>query len=114
LVSWFQKRNGNGGMGVCFATVLSELIVVALGFYLVPRNVLERKFLRSVLVSFAAGAVMAGASYLLKPHMPALLSAGCVSVLYFGVLWLLGGLEPQYVNAVREKLGNKLARFRGR
>ena len=36
LVPWFQQRAGNGGLGVSVATVVSEVLMVAGGFWLAP------------------------------------------------------------------------------
>jgi O-antigen/teichoic acid export membrane protein len=112
LVRWFQQHLNNGAMGVCVATVISEVIVVGCGLYLVPRGVIDRRFLRSVAVSVVGGAAMATASFFLKPLLPALLAAGVAGSLYFVVMWLTGGLEPQYVNAARAAVLRKVSRFR--
>jgi Na+-driven multidrug efflux pump len=34
LIIWFQAHTGNGGLGVCVATVGSEVLMLAGGLYL--------------------------------------------------------------------------------
>jgi O-antigen/teichoic acid export membrane protein len=112
LVSWFETRNKNGALGVCVATVVSEAIVVGCGFALVPKGILDLRFFRSISLSLIGGAVMAVVTYFAKPILPSLVAAALASVAYFVVMWLTGGLEPQYVDAARAFLGRRLARFR--
>jgi len=114
LVPWFEARNKNGALGVCVATVVSEAIVVGCGFALVPKGILDLRFFRSILLSLVGGASMAVVTYFAKPVLPALLAAGLASVSYFVVLWLTGGLEPQYIDAARAFVGRKLARLKAR
>jgi len=40
LISWFQAHYGNGGLGVCSAAVLSEVLMVGGGLWLLPKGIL--------------------------------------------------------------------------
>ena len=40
LISWFQLHHGNGGLGVCTATVISEVLMVSGGLWLLPEGIL--------------------------------------------------------------------------
>jgi O-antigen/teichoic acid export membrane protein len=40
LISWFQNHYGNGGLGVCTAAVLSEVLMVGGGLWLLPKGIL--------------------------------------------------------------------------
>jgi Na+-driven multidrug efflux pump len=114
LVPWFETRNKNGALGGCVATVVSEAVVVGCGFALVPKGVLDLRFFRSIMLSLVGGASMAVVTYFAKPWMPSLVAAALASVAYFVVLWMTGGLEPQYLDAARAFVGRKLARLKAR
>jgi O-antigen/teichoic acid export membrane protein len=40
LIGWFQTRYGNGGLGVCTAAVISEVLMVTGGLWLLPTGIL--------------------------------------------------------------------------
>ncbi|MBS0418904.1 MAG: oligosaccharide flippase family protein [Proteobacteria bacterium] len=40
LISWFQAHYANGGLGVCTAAVISEVLMVTGGFLLLPKGIL--------------------------------------------------------------------------
>lgn len=114
LVRWFEARSKNGALGVCVATVVSEAVVVGCGLALVPKGILDMRFLRSILLSLVGGASMAVVTYFVKPVLPSLVAAALASIAYFVVMWVTGGLEPQYVDAARAFVGRKLARLKAR
>ena len=42
LISWFQAHYGNGGLGVCTATVISEVFMISGGLWLLPKGILSQ------------------------------------------------------------------------
>jgi O-antigen/teichoic acid export membrane protein len=42
LISWFQAHYGNGGLGVCSATVISEVFMISGGLWLLPKGILPQ------------------------------------------------------------------------
>ncbi len=55
LIIWFQAHTGNGGLGVCVATVGSEVLMLAGGLYLLPKGILGRAMLRDFGKALLAG-----------------------------------------------------------
>ena len=112
LIPYFQRRTGNGGMGVCIAAVASETIVVFCAVLLAPKGIFERRFWRALLLSCVSGLAMAAVARALH-FLSAFLAAPCALATYVLVLWLTGGLEPSYIAAIRAALSRKLARLKG-
>ena len=111
LIPYFQRRTGNGGMGVCVASVGSEALVVFCAVLLAPRGIFDRRFWRSLVLAGAAGLAMAAVARALSFLSP-FLAAPCALSAYVLVLWLTGGLEPSYIAAARALLARKLSRLR--
>jgi O-antigen/teichoic acid export membrane protein len=112
LIGFFQGRFQNGGMGVCVAGVVSELIVVLIGIVMMPKGVFDRRFWRSFLLSLVAGGAMAGIAFgtrWLNPFVAAPLAV----LAYAVVLVMTGGVEKEHVEMARGKLERVLSRFRG-
>ncbi len=111
LVPWFQKRNGNGGLGLCVAGVLSEVLVVGCGIVLAPRGIFDRRFAKSVFLALVSGAAMALVARALKSITP-FVAAPIAVLVYGGVLVVTGGIEKTYVTAARGFISRKLSRAR--
>lgn len=111
LVPWFQRRWGNGALGLCTATVISEVIVIACGVALAPRGVFDRKLVRSILLALVAGAAMAVAARLARP-LTLFVAAPISVVVYAAALLLTGAVEKEQAEAIRAFLGRRFARFR--
>ena len=92
LISWFQARNGNGGMGVCVASVASEALMIAAGIWLLPRGIFHRTLVRGLLLTFLAGGAMVVVAKLLS-GVTSFLVAPLAVVAYAVCLWALGGLN---------------------
>jgi len=110
LVPYFQKRYENGGLGVCIASVVSELTVVICGIVLAPRGVFDRKFVRVFLLSILAGAALVGVARLtaaISPFIAGPLALGA----YLLTLWVTGGIEKELIDKLRGTLQRKFARF---
>jgi Na+-driven multidrug efflux pump len=111
LVPWFQRRTGNGGLGICVAAVVSELIVLGCGVALAPRGVFDRALARVLLLALLAGAAMAGSAVALR-GLSSFVSAPIALSAYVGVLWFTGAIEPSYVAAMRRFVERKILRRR--
>jgi len=48
LIRWFQSHFGNGGLGVCVSTTLSEVLMIGTGLYFLPAGVLDKAWLRKL------------------------------------------------------------------
>ena len=122
LIPFFQQRFGNGGLGVCAASGLSELFVVACGMLMVEKGTFDRGFVLSLLRGLVAGAAMTVVALLIRKLIPmagwgtwskaaaisglALLSLGAYAV----VLAAVGGLSGEQMNMVRDTIRRKLRR----
>jgi O-antigen/teichoic acid export membrane protein len=96
LIPWFQTRTGNGGIGVCVATVVAEFLMVAAGLYLLPRDIFDRTYWRSFGSIAAAAAAMVLVSLALSGWSPyAVAPVGLIA--YVACLWLTGALDRTQV-----------------
>jgi O-antigen/teichoic acid export membrane protein len=85
LISWFQAHWGNGGLGVCVASVISEVLMV-------PKGVLDASLLRLLGKPALAGAAMAAVG-LLAGRYNTVVGATAAVATYAAVLWLVGELR---------------------
>lgn len=93
LVPWFQQHYGNGGLGVNLTTLGSELVMMSLGFWLLPSGIIDRGLLMQLLRASAAGAAMALCAWLLADvplwvSIPATLATYAIALIAFGGLKL--------------------------
>jgi len=70
LTPWFQAHYGNGGLGPCFASVVSELIVVACGVVLMPSGMFDARLRRTLFFALISGLAMALVARLLHALSP--------------------------------------------
>jgi O-antigen/teichoic acid export membrane protein len=108
LVPWFQHRTGNGGLGVCWASVVSEVIVIALAVCLVPRSAFDRRFWRTLFLAGVAGLSMLAVARVLR-GWSSFLVAPIAVVAYVTTLWLTGGIERDQVRRIREFVQRKIS-----
>jgi O-antigen/teichoic acid export membrane protein len=111
LVPWFQRRVGNGGLGVCVSTVLSEILMVTVGLWLAPRGIFTRSVTRGLVLAVLAGGAMAITARLLSgitPFVAAPISVGA----YFACLFVSGGIDRDQTETVRRTVARKLGRLR--
>jgi PST family polysaccharide transporter len=92
LIGWFQAHAGNGGVGVCVANVISELLMVVGAVLLVPKGVLDASLLRLLGKPALAGVAMAGVGLALSRYN-VVLGAVVAMATYAAVLWLIGELR---------------------
>jgi O-antigen/teichoic acid export membrane protein len=111
LVPLFQQRMGNGGLGVCVATSVSELIVLACGIWLTPAGVFDRAFVRSLGPALAAGLTMVAVARAL--HTISSFGAAPIAVgAYVLCLWVTGGVDPRFVAELRRLFTSRVSRLR--
>jgi len=111
VVPFFQQRYGNGGIGLCLTSVLSEVAVVVCGVVLAPKGIFDRGFARSLFLAAVAGGAMAVVAYLLRSITP-FVAAPIAVLAYAGGLWVLGGVDPDLLAAARGFFSRKFAKKR--
>lgn len=108
VIPWFQTHAGNGGLGVCWASVASEVMMVGLGIWLLPSGVLAFGMLRPLVSALIGGGSMALVAWLLTGVHP-LLGAPVALVAYALTLWVTGGLNREQIaflkSVARKKRG---------
>jgi O-antigen/teichoic acid export membrane protein len=107
LVPWFQQRWGNGGLGVCLASTLSEVLVVACGVWLTPKGIFDKPFFKSLTLSLVSGAAMALVAYLTSSISP-FVSAPLAVLAYGTVMVVTGGIEKEKVDKIRAAVVRRL------
>lgn len=104
LVPWSQSHFANGGLGVCIAIVLSEVVMVVGGSWLAFRalstTLFDRMLWRCAAVALLGGAAMALIALLMRDYS-AWLTAPAAVAAYGGVLAIGGLLRTTQLNQVR-------------
>ena len=107
LVPWFQLRTGNGGLGICVATLVSEVLMVSAGVWLTPRGVFDRHFAKTLSLAFVAGGAMVLVGLLLSSITP-FVAAPASLVAYLVCLWGVGGAEEEQLAVLKGALARRL------
>jgi O-antigen/teichoic acid export membrane protein len=94
LIPHFQAHGGNGGLGVCIATVVSEVVMVAIALRLVPKGVLDRSVARRLALGLLSGGAMAATAGGLRWLTP-FAAAPLALAAYALCLHWTGGIEPE-------------------
>jgi O-antigen/teichoic acid export membrane protein len=110
LIPWFQRHTGNGATGTCVALVISEVLVVACGAWLLPRGVIDRSMLKSVTLSMLAGAAMAVVAYFGK-RVSIFLALPASFATYATLAWVSGAVQPSTAAMLKGFVARKLARL---
>jgi O-antigen/teichoic acid export membrane protein len=107
LIPWFQRRIGNGGLGLCVGGVAGEVLVLLSSAALIPRGILDAAFFRSLLPVAASAVAMAAVAATLRtaPSLPSALAAVGA---YAACLWLFGGIESDLIAELGEIFRRKL------
>jgi len=111
LIPWFQEHYRNGGLGVCVSSVLCEVVLVALALYMIPHGVINRALAKVLGKGALAGIAMAAAALSLRSVNP-WLAAPIAAVVYFGVLYQVGGVDMTQIKRITDGIKNKFARTR--
>jgi O-antigen/teichoic acid export membrane protein len=100
LIPVFQRRTGNGGLGLCVAAVISEGLMVAFAIALTPRGVFDRKLGYLALAALGSGAVMVIAAQVAKPLGPYIAAPASLCA-YAVTLWVVGGVDKAQLATFR-------------
>jgi O-antigen/teichoic acid export membrane protein len=111
LIPWFQTHMNNGGIGLCVAAVLSESLVVVGGLLLMPRGIVDRVLVRTLLLALLSGALMAAAAFAMKGWVNAFVAAPIAVVVYFAAALLTGAIRKSQRDAVLGGVKRRVARF---
>lgn len=111
LIPWFQKHYGNGGLGVCVSAVVCEIVLVALALYMIPHGVINRALAKMLGKGALAGMAMAAAALSMRSVNP-WFAAPIAAIVYFGALYLVGGVDMTQINRVTDGIKNKFSRRR--
>src|SRR5688572_1855394 len=109
LIPWFQRRYGNGGLGVCAAVLISEILMVASGVAMLPRA-LDKAFFVALARGCAAGLAMTAVALLLRGAVHSLAAAPVAVLAYGAGLWAVGGLKKEQLGPLRDMLARKIKR----
>jgi lipopolysaccharide exporter len=101
LIRWFQVHAGNGGLGVCVATVVSEILMVIGGACLLPKGILAKLPRGKFVAALVSGAVMVLVGISLAA-LDAMVRATLAVLAYFLCLQLSGGVN---LSQLRSLLG---------
>jgi O-antigen/teichoic acid export membrane protein len=109
LIPYFQRTYGNGGLGVCVATIISEVVMLGIGVWLAPKGMFSRALLKPLALATLAGGVMGLTAWLLRWLTPWVAAPIGVTV-YFAVLWFTGGITAEQITPLKSFIGQKLRR----
>jgi O-antigen/teichoic acid export membrane protein len=113
LIPWFQEHYGNGGIGVCVSAVLCEIVLVGVALYILPRGVINRELSTQLGKGVLAGVAMAAAALALRGlNINPWLAAPITAVAYFGVLYLVGGIDMTQISRITDGIKGKFTRKR--
>jgi O-antigen/teichoic acid export membrane protein len=109
LIPWFQRHWGNGGLGVCVATVSSEIVLMLCGLIYLPRGILDRSFVKDMGRAVIAGAAMVITALMTAKFNPFIGASS--SVIAYGVaIYAIGGIDPSIFETLNGIVRNKLGR----
>jgi O-antigen/teichoic acid export membrane protein len=100
LVPIFQIRNGNGGLGLCVAAVISEAVMIGFGVALAPKGLFDKKLRRIIAFTCIAGLGMVAVALVLRP-LGALIAAPFSLGAYAAGLWISGVLDKNQLDVIR-------------
>jgi O-antigen/teichoic acid export membrane protein len=103
LIRWFQSHSGNGGLGVCVATVLSEILMIGAGLFLLPPGVLDKALLRKLGAAVLGGGCMVLVAFSM-PWVDTATRAALAVIAYAGCLWATGAVDANQLRSARTLL----------
>ncbi len=101
LVPFCERRYGNGGLGVCIATVLSEILMVVAALILLRREGLLRSLGAAVVPALAGGGAMGLVAWALRAAPAPVGMAVCV-IVYAAVVVALGGVDRTHLALIKD------------
>ena len=109
LIPWFQRHTGNGGLGVCTASVISEVLMIGGAISILPRGIVNWHLARRVLLALLAGAAMWLAARLLRGLTP-WLAAPLSVIAYLGAACAVGAIDASQIQAARSLVARRARR----
>ncbi|MBM2840274.1 MAG: Polysacc synt protein [Bacteroidetes bacterium] len=95
LIPYYQSHYSNGGIGAAIATFATELCVMFIYLYVMPRQILQGFRISVVSKSLLAGILMAGSIFLIRQSDSLWVIAACVGpVVYALALFAMKTFEP--------------------
>ncbi len=100
LIQVTQRAYGNGAIGAAVCLLLTELLLVSVGLWIVGRSILDTGVLRRCTLTAVAAAAMWAAGYFTRPlgAIPSL-ATGCLS--FVALAWALRLVSADQIGAVR-------------
>lgn len=113
LIPWFQNHYGNGGLGVCVSGVICEIGLVTVALTMIPHGVVNLALGKVLGKGVLAGGAMALAAWGMQHFgINPWVAAPIAAIVYFGALYLMGGVDMTQLNRITDGIRNKLARKR--
>ena len=109
LIPIFQRRYGNGGLGVGVAAIISEGLMAGAALLLAPRGILGGRLLRTMACTLLAGGAMTAAA-LATRWMPWPASMALALAAYAVILFAVGGVGPAQRQLLATVVVSKLRR----
>jgi O-antigen/teichoic acid export membrane protein len=109
FIPWFQRREGNGGLAVSWATALGEALMLVIGLAMMPRGIFDRSIVRTALQAAAAGGAMVVVARLL-PNVTQFVVAPLAGLAYLVVLYAVGGIDKSQIESVKGMVRRKILR----
>ena len=100
LIPWFQTHYGNGGLGVCVATLSGEVVMISAGLWLLPKGILDKALLRKLFAGFVGAICMSLVAWLLSAY-DSFIAAPFAVVAYVVGVWLAGGIDANWLGKSR-------------
>ena len=107
LIPWTQHRYDNGAIGAAVSLLLTELVMVAMGIWLVGRHLFNRGLLQRCTLVIASSAAMWAVGYAARPlGFVISTAAGCLT--FVGLVAVLRVVTPEEMAFVQERLLRRL------
>ncbi len=109
---YVQSHYGNGGIGVALTTLLSEILMVSIGVWLMPRGVIDRAMAMTLLKVGVASGAMALVLLLKNLGLDPILAVMGGVVTYGGLVLVTGAVTKEDLRFVRSVVVRKLRPIR--
>jgi O-antigen/teichoic acid export membrane protein len=103
LIPWTEHRYGNGAIGAAVSLLLTELVMVAMGMWLVGRHLYDRSLIKRCTLVIGSSAAMWVVAYLARPlGFVVSTAAGCLT--FVALVAALRIVRPDEISFIRERL----------
>jgi O-antigen/teichoic acid export membrane protein len=110
LIRFTDDRYGNGAIGAAASLLLTEALIVLVGFVMVGRDVFDRSAARRCALAVAASAAMWAFAYTTSPVVGTLPSLVGAALVFVGLAALFRLARPDEIAFVRSGLARALRR----